>query len=248
VRQRLVRQVLRRHGTQQELIDAQRALDDDALTICFARRFATYKRGTLIFRDVKRLARMLGDPRRPVQLIFAGKAHPADRDGQAIAQAVYRFSRDRKLSARVVFVEDYDMEVGRMLTSGCDVWLNNPLRPQEASGTSGMKPPLHGGVNVSILDGWWPEAFNGKNGWAIGDGSRLTNRSKQDLRDANAIYDILERELVPEFYARDDRGIPRRWVARMIESMKTVCPRFNTARMVGEYCTDYYLPAHGAPR
>ena len=130
-----------------------------------------------------------------------------------------------------------------MLTSGCDVWLNNPLRPQEASGTSGMKPPLHGGINCSILDGWWPEAFNGKNGWAIGTGEQLANQKQQDKRDAEAIYRLLETQIVPEFYDRDAKGIPRKWVARMVASMKTVCAQFSTSRMVGEYCTKYYMPA-----
>jgi starch phosphorylase len=243
VRQRLVEQVIRRHGSLDELIFAQQALDPDALTIGFARRFATYKRGNLIFHDAKRLARILNDPKRPVQLVFAGKAHPADTGGQKVAQDIYRLARDPRFLRRVVILEDYDMEVGRMLTSGCDVWLNNPLRPQEASGTSGMKPPLHGGINCSILDGWWPEGFNRKNGWAI-DAGQFNSPSKQDQRDAEAIYRLLEREIVPEFYDRDRSDIPQRWVRRMIESMRTVCPRFSTHRMVGEYVTKYYLEAH----
>ena len=145
----------------------------------------------------------------------------------------------------MVIVDNYDMLVGRMLTSGCDVWLNNPLRPQEASGTSGMKPPLHGGINCSILDGWWPECFNGKNGWKIGDGREFTDRQKQDRYDANAIYELLENEIVPIFYNRDRSGIPRQWVRIMLESMKTVGSEFNTHRMVREYWRKYYQPASG---
>src|SRR5262245_32835927 len=244
VRHRLVEQITRRHGSIDESAEAETALDPNALSIGFARRFATYKRGNLIFRDADRLARILSNAHRPVQLIFAGKAHPADIGGQRFAQEIYEHASEARFKGRVVILEDYDMHVGRMLTSGCDVWLNNPLRPQEASGTSGMKPPLHGGLNCSILDGWWPEAFNGKNGWAIGDETQLDDQKKQDARDAESIYRLLEREIVPEFYHRDASGIPQRWVRRMIESMKTVCPVFSTARMVGEYCEKYYLPAH----
>jgi starch phosphorylase len=244
VRQRLVEQLIRRHAPAQEIVDAQTALDDDALTIGFARRFATYKRGTLIFHDPKRLVHILSNPDRPVQVIFAGKAHPADVGGQQFAQEIHRFAREPRFRARVVILEDYDMELGRMLTSGCDVWLNNPLRPQEASGTSGMKPPLHGGINCSILDGWWPEAFDGTNGWSIGDESQLRDQKQQDAKDARAIYQLLETRIVPEFYdSRDARGVPRKWVKRMIRSMKTVCGRFSTARMVAEYCRDYDLAA-----
>jgi starch phosphorylase len=244
-RQRLLEQAIRRHASEQELVDAQRALDDRALTIGFARRFATYKRGTLVFHDPKRLARILSSPDRPVQLIFAGKAHPADLGGQALAKQIFQLSRELRFLGRVVILEDYDMELGRMLTSGCDVWLNNPLRPQEASGTSGMKPPLHGGINCSILDGWWPEAFNGRNGWAIGSGAQLADQSRQDARDAGAIYQLVEKQIVPEFYSHRDRnGVPQRWVARMVASMKTVCNRFSSHRMLAEYWRDYYEPSH----
>jgi starch phosphorylase len=247
VRQRLVEQTLRRHGSLDELILAQTALDPDVLTIGFARRFATYKRGDLIFHDARRLARILGDPKRPVQLVFAGKAHPADMGGQRIAQRIFRHSGEPRFRGRVVVLEDYDMEVGRMLTSGCDVWLNNPLRPQEASGTSGMKPPLHGGINCSILDGWWPEGFNRRNGWAISAG-RFDDSRQQDQHDAETIYTLLESRIVPEFYQRDRQGVPRRWVRRMIESMRSVCAAFSSHRMVGQYTSDYYLPAHrGVP-
>jgi starch phosphorylase len=243
IRQWLVNQIIRRNGTDEEIAQANTTFDERALTIGFARRFATYKRAPLIFRDAKRLAKILGNPDRPVQIVFAGKAHPADMGGQKYAQEIFQRAGEARFSGRVVILEDYDMEVGRMLTSGCDVWLNNPLRPQEASGTSGMKPPLHGGINCSVLDGWWPEAFNGKNGWAV-NGKQFNERSKQDKHDAEQIYRLLERQIVPEFYARDRHGLPKRWIARMIESMRSVCGTFNAHRMVGEYWTKYYSKAN----
>ena len=245
IRGRLVDQVARRHGSLEEVARAGTMFDERALTIGFARRFATYKRAVLVFRDARRLARILGHPERPVQIVFAGKAHPADKGGQDFAQQIYRFAGDPRFSGRVLILENYDLELGRMLTSGCDVWLNNPLRPQEASGTSGMKPPLHGGINCSVLDGWWPEAYDGTNGWAI-NGRQFKSRAQQDRHDAEQIYRLLERQIVPEFYARDRAGVPRRWVARMVASMKTVCPAFNTHRMVGGYWDKYYKPAHAA--
>src|SRR5262249_53333025 len=156
-----------------------------------------------------------------------------DLGGQEFAQEIYRHAHEANFRGRVVLLEDYDMQVGRMLTCGCDVWLNNPLRPQEASGTSGMKPPLHGGINCSLLDGWWPESFDHKNGWAIGDGSQLADLERQNKKDANAIYDLLENEIVPRFYNRDASGIPQHWIATMKHSMKTVCTTFNTHRMLG---------------
>ena len=243
IRTRLIDQVNRQNGPREELFDGWSTLNPDALTIGFARRFATYKRAPLIFRDAKRLSRILTNPKRPVQLVFAGKAHPQDLGGQAFAQEIYRHAREAGFRGHVLIVDDYDMNVGRILTAGCDVWLNNPLRPQEASGTSGMKPPLHGGINCSILDGWWPECFNHKNGWEIGDGREFTDRDKQDRYDANAIYELLENKIVPLFYTRDKAGIPRGWAQMMLESMKTVCGQFSTHRMVGEYWKKYYQPA-----
>jgi starch phosphorylase len=245
VRERLVGQILRRGGAVEELIVAHQTLDPRALTIGFARRFATYKRAPLIFRDARRLASIVGNKDRPVQLIFAGKAHPKDLGGQEFARVIYRHARIPAFCGRVVLLEDYDMNVGRMLTSGCDVWLNNPLRPQEASGTSGMKPPLHGGLNCSILDGWWPEAFNDRNGWAIG-GKQFADQKKQDSYDADSIYALLERKIVPAFYSRDRGGVPRKWTAMMAGSMKTVCAQFSSQRMLAEYLRGYYLPAHRA--
>ncbi len=242
IRSRLVEHVLRSGGSIEDLIAAHQALDEDVLTIGFARRFATYKRAPLIFRDAKGLLRILNNPKRPVQLVFAGKAHPRDEGGQRYAQQIFRYAHDSRLRGRIVILEDYDMELGRMLTSGCDVWLNNPRRPQEASGTSGMKPPLHGGINCSILDGWWPEAFNGRNGWAI-NGKQFSSQSKQDKYDAGQIYRLLEKEIVRMFYDRDRSGLPQRWIKMMKESMRTVCPKFNTHRMVKEYWSKYYSKA-----
>ena len=219
-------------------------LREDILTIGFARRFATYKRRPLIFHDAKRLAKILGNEKCPVQILFAGKAHPKDDGGRQFAQEIYRFAQQPAFKGRVVLIEDYDINVGRHLVAGCDVWLNNPLRPQEASGTSGMKPPLHGGLNCSILDGWWPECFDGKNGWAIGDGSQLKNLKQQDRQDARRIYELLEKNIVPMYYQRDSTNLPRRWLAMMKHSMSTVGTTFNTHRMVGQYLQQYYLPAH----
>ncbi len=245
IRQRLVEQIRRRLGPVEDLMAAYETLDECALTIGFARRFATYKRAPLIFKDARRLARILGDPNRPVQLVFAGKAHPADAAGQAFARQIYRHARRAGFHGRVVLLENYDMHVGRMLTGGCDVWLNNPLRPREASGTSGMKPPLHGGLNCSIPDGWWPEAYNGKNGWQIGEGRQFKSQARQDSYDVGALYELLEREIVPAFYDRGRDGIPKRWVKMMHASMRSVCGQFSTHRMLGDYTRDYYLPAHG---
>jgi len=221
-------------------------LREDALTIGFARRFATYKRAPLIFHDAKRLAKILSDEKRPVQIIFAGKAHPRDDDGRRFAQEIHRFAQLPPFKGRVVLIEDYDINVGRHLVAGCDVWLNNPLRPQEASGTSGMKPPLHGGLNCSILDGWWPECFDHNNGWAIGDGSQLKSLKEQDRQDARRIYELLEKQIVPLYYQRDRANLPRRWLAMMKHSMSTVGITFNTHRMVGQYLREFYLPAHRA--
>ena len=244
IRERLVRQARRRGEAPEVVLRASQAFDPNALTIGFARRFATYKRAPLIFREPERLRRILTDSSRPVQIVFAGKAHPRDRDGQAYAAEVHHWTREQGFEARVALIEEYDMHVGRMLVSGCDVWLNNPLRPHEASGTSGMKPPMHGGVNLSILDGWWPESFDGRNGWAIGDGSEGTDREKQDALDAESLYALLENEVVPSFYQHDRAGLPQDWIARALHSVATVPGRFNTHRMVAEYLEKSYLPAN----
>ncbi len=244
VRRRLIQQIVRRNGTDAAVAQVYNTFDENTLTIGFARRFATYKRAPLVFKDAKRLAKILGHADKPVQLIFAGKAHPKDIGGQEFAQEIFKHAESTAFNGRVVLLEDYDLEVGRVLTSGVDVWLNNPLRPQEASGTSGMKPPLHGGINCSILDGWWPEAYNKKNGWAIGDGREFTDQKKQDAYDASAIYDLLEKQVVPLFYDRNREGLPTKWIAAMTESMRTVCNQFSTARMLAEYWEKYYGPAH----
>jgi starch phosphorylase len=244
IRERLARQARRRGEAPEVVLRASQAFDPNALTIGFARRFATYKRAPLIFREPERLRRILSDSKRPLQIVFAGKAHPRDRDGQAYAAEVHRWTREQGFEGRVALIEEYDMHVGRMLVSGCDVWLNNPLRPHEASGTSGMKPPMHGGVNLSILDGWWPESFDGRNGWAIGDGSEGTDLEKQDALDAESLYALLENEVVPSFYQHDRAGLPQDWIARALHSVATVPGRFNTHRMVAEYLEKSYLPAN----
>lgn len=248
VRARLRRQAMARGEGPLDLMCAGEAFSSDALTIGFARRFATYKRAPLIFHDVERILRILTAKDRPVQIVFAGKAHPKDMGGQEFAQMIWRFSHDAGFQGRVALIEEYDMEVGRMLTSGCDVWLNNPLRPYEASGTSGMKPPLHGGINLSILDGWWPESYDGTNGWAIGDGSESPDDEAQHRKDAESLYELLEREVVPEFYGVGPSGLPERWIKRALRSVVTVPAEFNTDRMVGEYFRWGYMPSDAAAR
>ena len=217
-------------------------LDPEALTIGFARRFATYKRATLIFKDVDRLRSLLLDTHRPVQLLFAGKAHPADDPGKALIQDIYNLAKHNQFGGRVAFVEDYDMHVARYLVQGVDVWLNTPLRPREASGTSGMKASLNGAPNLSVLDGWWAEGYNGANGWAI-NGKQFDNLEEQDEHDAEAIYSLLEEEIVPLYYDRDFDDVPRGWVEVMVETMRSNAPRFSMRRMVKEYTTDLYLEA-----
>ncbi len=223
-------------------------LDENALTIGFARRFALYKRAPLVFHDTKRLAKILNSSKRPVQIIFAGKAHPADDAGHAFVAKVKKFTERPEFKGRVFLIENYDMAIGRMLTQGADLWLNTPLRPNEASGTSGMKPPLHAGLNCSILDGWWPEGFNKKNGWTIGNTHPESSRAKQDAADAESLYTLLEKGIVPAFYDRNASGIPVRWAKMMGESMASVCARFSTHRMLAEYAEKYYLPAYAASR
>jgi len=218
-------------------------LDPDALTIGFARRFATYKRADLIFRDMERLQTMLLDVHRPVQIIFAGKAHPADDPGKSLIQQIYNLARNSNLGGRVAFVEDYDMHVARYLTQGVDVWLNTPRRPREASGTSGMKAAVNGVINCSILDGWWVEGYNGANGWAIGEAKAYDNAQQQDEEDALSLYQLLEEEIIPLFYKRDRDNVPRGWVEVMRESVRSNAPNFGTRRMVKEYTTELYIPA-----
>jgi starch phosphorylase len=232
-----------RHGLPPaDLRRVEGLLDPHALTIGFARRFATYKRAVLVLSDLDRLRALLSDPARPVQMLFAGKAHPADRDGQEVIRRLFLLTQG-DLRGRLVFIEDYDIEIGRMLVQGCDVWLNTPRRPHEASGTSGQKSPINGGVNVSILDGWWVEGYQGTNGWSIGDGRIEADTESQDRLDAASLYQVLEEMVVPSFYERDGEGLPRRWLETMKSSIETVVPRFSAHRMVRDYTLQHYLPA-----
>lgn len=238
-----LRQQYQRYGEMPDEIEKlQDVFSPDALTIGFARRFATYKRATLIFRDPERLARIMNHPERPIQIVFSGKAHPADKPGQEYIRHIFELSKSPQFINRLVFLENYDMNIGRRLTSGVDLWLNNPRRPNEASGTSGMKVPLNGGLNCSILDGWWPEAFelNPQIGWGIGFPKVYDDLDQQDAEDAEHLYRTLEKEIAPAFYERDDSGIPRNWLRRVKEAMKTVGPIFNTDRMVTQYSDRYY--------
>jgi starch phosphorylase len=243
VRERLAKQLRRQGASPREIDAAANVLDPNALTIGFARRFASYKRADLIFSDVRRLERLVNDAKRPIQIIFAGKAHPHDRDGQAILRRVYQMTQRRRLQGRVILLEDYDMNVGRHLVQGVDVWLNNPRRPMEASGTSGQKVPLNGGINCSILDGWWAEGYDGENGWAIGQAVDGRSEAEQDRADAQALYEVLEREVVACFYRRDKRGFPSAWIKKVKASMATLIPPFNTAAMVKNYVEKLYVPA-----
>jgi starch phosphorylase len=217
-------------------------LDPDALTIGFARRFATYKRATLIFHDAERLKRLLLNIHRPMQIVFAGKAHPADDPGKALIQEIYNMAKHSQIGGRIAFVEDYDMHTARYFTQGVDVWLNTPRRPHEASGTSGMKASLNGVPNLSVLDGWWVEGYNGANGWAI-NGEEMADQDAQDNHDAEAIYRLLEEEIVPLYYDRDHDDIPRGWIDVMREAIRSNTPQFSMRRMVKEYTTALYIEA-----
>lgn len=242
-RARLRQQLERRGAPPSEIARSEEVLDPEALTIGFARRFATYKRGTLIFRNLERLAAILNNKDRPVQIIFAGKAHPRDHGGKELIAEITHVCRRPEFRRRMAFIEDYDVNVARYLVQGVDVWLNNPRRPLEASGTSGMKVCINGGINMSILDGWWVEGYTGDNGWAIGAGEEYTDLTYQDDVESRAIYDLLEQEIVPLFYNRGSDGLPRGWIKMMKRAMATVCPVFNTNRMVQEYMEKCYAPS-----
>lgn len=244
-RHRLKLQLKKRGAPPSQIDAADEVLDPDALTIGFARRFATYKRGTLIFRNLERLAAILNDSKRPVQLIFSGKAHPKDFPGKEFIAQVVQFARRPEFNRRIVFIEDYEMSVARTMVQGVDVWLNNPRRPLEASGTSGMKVCCNGGLNLSVLDGWWVEGYLGDNGFAIGAGEDYHDQQKdyQDDVESRAIYELIEREIVPAYYSRGNDGLPRSWIKRMKRSISTNVSVFNTARMVQEYTDAAYLPA-----
>jgi starch phosphorylase len=221
-------------------------LEPYSLTIGFARRFATYKRAYLIFRDIDRLLRLINDEDRPVQIVFAGKAHPADEPGKMLIQQVYRAVKDARTGGRLVFLEDYDMNVARYMVQGVDVWLNTPRRPNEASGTSGMKAAMNGTLNFSVLDGWWYEGYNGKNGWAIGDGSEYADHNQQDDADAASLYDTLENQIIPLYYSgRSGDALSPEWMKMVKESIRSLSPQFSMARMVKEYTRNFYLPAAG---
>ena len=244
-RRRACEQAERRGEPQEELLKLSKLLSPDALTIGFARRFATYKRANLILADIERLATMVNDPKHPVQFVFAGKAHPHDEPGKKVLQQIAEMMRDAEFSEKFVFIEDYDINVGRFLVQGVDVWLNNPRRPLEASGTSGQKVVLNGGLNLSVLDGWWAEAYDGRNGFAIGKGRTHSNMDVHDRRDGDDLYRVLRDEVIPLFYERDRDGLPRGWIKRMKRTIRTLGWRFNADRMVMDYTTRCYIPAAG---
>ncbi|MBM3890333.1 MAG: glycosyltransferase family 1 protein, partial [Verrucomicrobia bacterium] len=235
-------QLTARGGTPAELALADEVLDPRVLTIGVARRFATYKRATLLLKDPDRLLRLVTDPDRPVQLVFAGKAHPHDTPGKELIRDLIHFVRRPEFQRRIIFIEDYDVNIAHYLVQGCDVWINTPRRPLEASGTSGMKATVNGALNVSILDGWWCEAARADNGWSIGRGEEYTDIKYQDEVESRALYDLLEKEIVPLFYDRGPDGLPRRWIERMKKSISSICPFFNSNRMVQQYTEMFYLP------
>ncbi len=235
-----------RHGEAPSVLaELEDALDPAVMTIGFARRFATYKRAGLLFSDIDRLAKLLWDGERPIQVVFAGKAHPADRPGQRVIQEIFQRSRSPQLRGRVFILEDYDMRVARFLVQGVDVWLNNPRRPLEASGTSGMKAAQNGVPSISVLDGWWDEGFTGDNGWAIGGRETDPDEAAQDWADAQDLYRQVEEDLIPRYYDRDANGVPTAWVGTMRRAMATTLWRFSTTRMLQEYAERLYLPAAG---
>ena len=228
-----------RYGNGAAIYDT--VLNPDALTICFARRFATYKRAPLIFTHFERILSLFNDSRRPVQIVFAGKAHPRDDEGKKFIQKIIEFSKHPNLFGKVIFLENYDMNVARYLTSGADVWLNNPRRPLEASGTSGQKIAINGGMNCSIMDGWWREAYDGHNGWSIGGDEQPADPHVQDVQDSENLFHLLSDRIIPEFYDRDAQGIPKKWIKRMRHAIATLVPQYNTHRMVAEYVQKYYV-------
>jgi glycogen phosphorylase len=248
VRKRYVRQLAAQGSSAEELAEAAQALDNDALTLGFARRFTTYKRPNLLLHDPQRLVQILTNRDHPIQLVLAGKAHPQDLAGQDMIRQWVEFSRRPEVRSRVIFLSDYDVLMAEQLVQGVDLWVNTPRRPWEASGTSGMKVLVNGGLNLSELDGWWAEAYSPEVGWAIGDKREHGDDPAWDAAEAEALYGLLEREIVPEFYTRDEHGIPRGWVARMRESMARLTPLFSTNRVVRQYTEEHYLSAASAFR
>jgi len=230
-------------ATAQQILSMGALLDYDALTIAFVRRFAEYKRPFLLFHDIERLKKIVNNPWRPVQIIFAGKSHPADTASKKLLQNVHTMARDREFQGKIAFLEDYDMRLARYLAQGADVWLNTPRRLQEASGTSGMKAALNGVLNLSVPDGWWPEGFNGSNGWSIGDMTLKPSPAEEDKSDAETLYHILENEVIPLYYERDRNILPLEWISMMKQSIRSIVPLFNARRMLKEYCEQLYLPA-----
>ncbi len=220
---------------------AKNTFSPDVLTIGFARRFATYKRAPLIFRDLERLNRIINHETRPLQIVFAGKAHPHDDAGKDYIRQIVQHSRRSEFSGKVIFLENYNLGVAKRMVSGVDVWLNTPVRPMEASGTSGEKTVLHGGLNFSVLDGWWPEAYNGENGFSIANGECFENYEEQDSFDAEKMYSTLENQIIPAFYERNEENIPEQWIKKIRNAIATIAPQYNTHRMVRDYATKYYL-------
>jgi starch phosphorylase len=245
VRRRAIEQSIRRGEGNDASQRLSRVLSPDALTVGFARRFATYKRANMIIADMEKLTWMANDPKRPVQFVFAGKAHPHDEPGKRILQQIAALMRHRDFADKWVFIEDYDIDVGRHLVQGVDVWLNSPRRPLEASGTSGQKVVLNGGLNLSILDGWWAEAYDGLNGFAIGTGRTHSDINVHDARDREDLYRVLREEVIPLYYQRDPDGLPRGWIKRMKRTIRTLGWRFNADRMVMDYTLKCYVPAAG---
>lgn len=241
-RERVKAQLMRRGAGRVELEHAKNLLNPDALTIGFARRFATYKRATLVLHDFERLCRLVSDTNCPVQFIFAGKAHPADQHGKELIARLVHAEHTPALRGKFVFIEDYDVHVGAHMVQGVDVWLNTPRRPLEASGTSGMKVAINGGLNFSVLDGWWCEAFDGANGWSIGQGEEYEDAHYHDQVESRSLYDLLEREIIPSFYVRNAGGIPSDWVRLIRHSIRTITPKFSANRMVADYATKFYGP------
>jgi starch phosphorylase len=243
VRDRIREQYKRTGAVERRIRQAEDALSPYALTLCFARRFATYKRGNLLLRDPERLLRLIKDNDRPIQLIFAGKAHPHDMPGKDLIRELIHFAEKYDVTSRIVFVENYDMTVAKYLTSGGDVWLNTPRRPMEASGTSGMKAAVNGVLNCSIMDGWWDEAYNPEVGWAIGHGEQYVDEHLQDDVESKALYDLLERDIVPLFYQRGRDGLPREWIKRMKDCMRQIGHSMSSHRMLMDYSNQSYFPA-----
>jgi starch phosphorylase len=246
VLERAQRRWAKKDVSPQQILAMGSLLDHDTLTIGFVRRFAEYKRPSLLFQDIERIKRIINDEWRPVQIIFAGKSHPADTASKLLLQRVHTLTRDHAFQGRIAFLEDYDMRLARYLAQGVDIWLNCPRRLQEASGTSGMKACLNGVLHLSVPDGWWHEAFNDNNGWVIGDDIIKSNPEEEDKSDANALYSLLEDKVIPLYYTRDRRGLPQAWIAMIKKSISSIVPTYSARRMLKEYCEQMYLPAFKA--